>query len=369
MNTRFLETLVVLSRLKSFRETAQVLHTTQAAASQRIAALEDELGVFLVDRSHRTLTLTPVGEQVVRQAERMLALERELKRATQPDAPPAGRVRIGVIETVVHTWLTPLIHGLTRRFPAVDPDITVEPARNLREQFRQHKLDLLIQNDPVEEAAGNVELEVTPLSRFPIRWIARPDVWRTQDMLTLEDLERIPVLTYVRTSSPHAHVRALFAGRETEPRICSFPSVQSIVQLVKEGFGVAAIPPIFVQREIEAGDLKLCQRPPPRRPRWRRSAPSSGRWWGATARRPARRGPSTCRRRPGRPDRPPCATWRRRWCCCRSRACRPRCFPAGRACPRRRETGPRRACWPAACFVRLSAAMTEMCGQLKWNWI
>src|SRR6218665_861957 len=88
MNTRFLETLVVLSRLKSFRETAQVLHTTQAAASQRIAALEDELGVFLVDRSHRTLTLTPVGEQVVRQAERMLALERELKRATQPHAPP-----------------------------------------------------------------------------------------------------------------------------------------------------------------------------------------------------------------------------------------------------------------------------------------
>jgi DNA-binding transcriptional LysR family regulator len=261
MNTRFLETLVVLSRLKSFRETAQVLHTTQAAASQRIAALEDELGVFLVDRSNRTLTLTPMGEQVVRQAERMLALERELKLATQPDAPPAGRVRIGVIETVVHTWLTPLIHGITRRFPAVDPDITVEPARNLREQFRQHKLDLLIQNDPVEEAAGNVELEVTPLSRFPIRWIARPDVWPTQDVLALEDLERIPVLTYVRTSSPHAHVRALFAGREAEPRICSFPSVQSIVQLVKEGFGVAAIPPIFVQREIEAGDLKLCEGP------------------------------------------------------------------------------------------------------------
>src|SRR6218665_133173 len=124
MNTRFLETLVVLSRLKSFRETAQVLHTTQAAASQRIAALEDELGVFLVDRSHRTLTLTPVGEQVVRQAERMLALERELKRATQPDAPPAGRVRIGVIETVVHTWLTPLIHGLTPPLPPLDPDTT-----------------------------------------------------------------------------------------------------------------------------------------------------------------------------------------------------------------------------------------------------
>ncbi len=261
MNTRFLETLVVLSRLRSFRETAQALHTTQAAASQRIAALEDELGVFLVDRSNRTLRLTPVGEQVVRQAEQILALERELKQSTRPDAPAAGRVRIGVIETVVHTWLTPLIHGLAQRFPKVDPDITVDTARNLREHFRQHRLDLLIQNDPIDESTGNVELVVTPLSRFPIRWIARPDVWANQEPLLLDDLESIPVLTYGRTSSPYAHVRALFNGRGSEPRICSFPAVESIVQLVTEGFGVAAIPPIFVRRDLEAGVLNLCEGP------------------------------------------------------------------------------------------------------------
>lgn len=258
MNTRFLETLVVLSRLGSFRETAQVLHTTQAAASQRIAALEDELGVVLVDRTSRGLRLTAVGEQVVRQAERMLALERELKLCAQPDAPPAGRVRIGVIETVVRTWLTPLIHGLARRFPQVDPDITVDTARNLREQFRQHRLDLLIQNDPIEEAAGSVELAVTPLSRFPIGWIARPDVWPAQRALLPKDLEQIPVLTYARTSSPYAHVRALFIGHDVEPRICSFPSVESIVQLVKAGFGVAAIPPLFVRAELEAGGRSSC---------------------------------------------------------------------------------------------------------------
>ena len=165
MNTRFLETLVVLARLKSFRETAEVLHATQAAASQRIAALEEELGVVLVERGTRGLRLTPVGEQVAHQAERIRALARELKLLARPDAPPAGRVRIGVIESVVHTWLTPLIDGLTRRFPAVDPDLTVDTARNLREHFRQHRLDLLIQNDPIEEAAGNVDIAVAPLSR------------------------------------------------------------------------------------------------------------------------------------------------------------------------------------------------------------
>ena len=261
MNTRFLETLVVLARLKSFRETAQVLHTTQAAASQRIAALEGELGVFLVDRSTRVLRLTPVGEQVVRQAERMLAIERELKQSTQPDAPPAGRVRIGVIETVVHTWLTPLIHGLAERFPKIDPDIIVDTARNLRDHFRQHRLDVLIQNDPIDEGSGSAELVTTPLTQFPIQWVARPDVWPTSAPLTLDDLARIPVLTYGRTSTPYAHVRALFTDLEAEPRICSFPAVESIVQLVTEGFGVAAIPPIFVRRDLDEGTLKLCEGP------------------------------------------------------------------------------------------------------------
>ena len=69
--------------------------------------------------------------------------------------------------------------------------------------------------------------------------------------LTLEDLQLKPVLTFSRTSSPHAHVRALFAARAIEPRVCSVPSVESIIQLVSDGYGVAAIPPIFVRKQLE----------------------------------------------------------------------------------------------------------------------
>lgn len=254
MNTRFLETLVWLSRLGSFRETARQLFTTQAAVSQRIASLEEELGTVLVDRSVRGLRLTPVGERVLQQAERLLALERELKLAARPDAPPAGRVRIGVIESVVHTWLTPLIRELAQRYPEVQPDLTVDTARNLREQFRHHRLDLVIQNDPIEEAAGNDELTVEPLCRYPVRWVGIPGLL-PRKRLSKDDLLRVPVLTFSRTSSPHAHVRALFEGSEIEPRINSFPSVAAILRLVTEGFGLAAVPPLFVRTELERGEL------------------------------------------------------------------------------------------------------------------
>lgn len=261
MNTRFLETLVMLDRLKSFRQTAQVLCTTQAAVSKRIEALEEELGVPLVDRSQRAFKLTILGEQVVSQAEQMLTLERQLKLSVHPDAPPSGRVRIGVIETVVHTWLTQLIQALSERLPAIEPDITVDTAYNLREQFRQRRFDLLIQNDDMTEAAGDGDTAVTPLCRFPMQWIARPAMLPKERELRLEDLERVPVLTFSRTSGPRAHVRALFAGRPAEPRVCSFPSVQSIIQLTKGGFGVAAIPPIFVRDELGTGCLEVREGP------------------------------------------------------------------------------------------------------------
>ena len=262
MNTKFLETLVVLSRVGSFRETAQVMITTQAAISQRIAALEEELGCDLVDRSARRLQLTPRGELVVRQAERMLALERELRESTRPDAPAAGRVRIGAIETVVHTWLSPLIRRLAERCPQVEPDLSVDTARNLQEQFRQRKLDLMIQNDPFPEAIASLDYRVTPLCEFPLRWVARPELLPASGRLSLQDLERVPLLTFSRTSSPQAHVRALFAEQQGSPvRICSFPSVQSIIQLACTGYGIAAIPPVFVREQMARGELWQCEGP------------------------------------------------------------------------------------------------------------
>ena len=261
LNTKFLETLVVLSKAGSFRETAQLMFTTQAAISQRIASLESELGTGLVVRSVRGISMTPVGEQVVRQAERMLALERELRECAQPGAPVAGRVRIGTIESIVRTWLSPLIRQLGERHPLVQPDITVAPALDLQQLLRQRKLALLIQNDPFAEASGNLDFQELPLCEFPVCWVARPDLLPGDRALTLQDLELKPLLTFSRTSSPHAHVRALFAARPVEPRVCSVPSVESIIQLVCDGYGIAAIPPIFVRKQLEQGSLRQAEGP------------------------------------------------------------------------------------------------------------
>src|SRR4051794_36876028 len=79
LNLRFLETFVWVAKLKSFSLAAEKLHTTQAAVSHRIASLERELGVRLLERNVRDVSLTPHGVDAFVRAERLVQLAAEFK--------------------------------------------------------------------------------------------------------------------------------------------------------------------------------------------------------------------------------------------------------------------------------------------------
>lgn len=121
MNLRFLETFVWVARLKSFRLTAEKLFTTQASVSSRIAALEADLGVKLLLRDSRGVSLTPEGGKVLEYAERMLETAKAMKQSLDSDRAKVGRIRIGVMDTVIHTWMSALV---------AEPDRALPPGRN-----------------------------------------------------------------------------------------------------------------------------------------------------------------------------------------------------------------------------------------------
>ncbi|MDU5679563.1 MAG: LysR family transcriptional regulator, partial [Pseudomonas aeruginosa] len=131
MNLKFLETFVWVARLKSFRLTAEKLFSTQASISSRIAVLEDELGVKLFVRDSRGVTLTPEGDKVLAYAERMMDTMHALKQSLDTGASTQGRIRIGAMDTVIHTWLSPLVARVTETFPAVEIELMADTARNL----------------------------------------------------------------------------------------------------------------------------------------------------------------------------------------------------------------------------------------------
>ncbi len=105
LDFKSIETFLWVVKLGSFRSAAQRMNTTQPAISQRIAQLEREMGVKLLNRDHRVASPTPSGRQMLVYAEKLIALRAEMMTEICESSAVRGVLRLGVAETIVHTWL------------------------------------------------------------------------------------------------------------------------------------------------------------------------------------------------------------------------------------------------------------------------
>ncbi|KWR91447.1 LysR family transcriptional regulator [Cupriavidus sp. IDO] len=266
MNIRFLETLVTLAQLKNFRATARALHATPAAISLRIRNLEDELGTELVDRNASEFRLTPNGEYLLGYAKAVVAAARNLQAAAQKENPIQGRLRLGVIETVVHSWLSHFIKLLSTHYPQVELELTVEMSTVLQKRLLNDELDLIVRVEGIDHP----EIVSTALAIYPVQWIAHKDLLPPGPRGLARQVLQHPILTFARGTAPQRaleEIVANLANQESIPvaqtRITCSPSVAAIVRLIKDGYGIAAIPSLFVTDYLESGEfVELASLPP-----------------------------------------------------------------------------------------------------------
>jgi len=267
MNTRFLDTFVTLARLGSFHATARALHATPAAISQRIKALEAELKTELIDRSAPQFRLTSKGEGLLPLARAVLDSTRALQDAAWQDAVIRGRLRLGVIETVVHSWLAIFVQRLNHDFPELEVDLTVEATAILQKRLLAGELDLIAQVEGIDNPA----VVSTALADYPVRWIARRGLLAPRRSGLAQRVLQHPILTFGRGTAPQLaleHIVAHLAHQAGLPlgqtRLTCSPSVAAIIQLISDGYGVAAIPSLFVVPFLQSGEfVELPLRPLP----------------------------------------------------------------------------------------------------------
>jgi DNA-binding transcriptional LysR family regulator len=253
MNIRFLETFVWLAELRNFRLTAERLHTTQAAVSSRIASLEQDFGVRLFDRSVREVALTTDGSKALVYAERMVKLMREMRDEMSDKEIHTGTIRIGVIESIVHSWFPDFLGRLHKAFPRLQIEIASDTTIHLHEQFSKGNLDLLLQAQP----ATGPQVSNTALCEFPMRWVGSPKLNIGGETLTLSEIATFPVVSFARNSGPHSVIERMLSSNSGNLHINCIASVATIIRLVADGFGVAALPPAIIQRELKEGALQV----------------------------------------------------------------------------------------------------------------
>jgi len=253
---RTLEVFYWVAKLKSFRGAAERLHTTQPAVSQRIASLESEFALKLFDRAARSVNLTPKGRELLDYAERMLRLRADMLRAVAAPAALSGLMRLGVSETIVHTWLAQFIERVNAIYPGIILDIAVDVSPNLRDALVTHELDLAFLLGPVSQP----NMTNYDLCRYPLAFVVKNGTDLGPEPVPLNRLIQIPIITFPKTTRPYLTLREILSRADLPPpRLFSNSSLSTIVRMTEDGIGVSVIPPVIIPRELATGALRILE--------------------------------------------------------------------------------------------------------------
>ena len=168
METRRLAVLLELSRLGSMREVADELGTTTSTVSQQVAALAREVGTPLVEPDGRRVRLTPAGRRLADHAVTILAAVEAARLDLDPDAEPAGTVRVAGFATAVRTSLVPVLHEVAGTHPDVRLLVHEHEPDEAYALLAGDDVDLALTYDyELAPAAFDRTVEVTPLWSAP----------------------------------------------------------------------------------------------------------------------------------------------------------------------------------------------------------
>jgi len=118
MDTRFLETFLMVVENGSIAEAARRLNLTSAAVALRLHALEKDIGAHLLFRSGRTVRPTEAGTAILGRARNFLSDMRDLRSIAASDV-PAGEFRLGVIQTALSGLLPEILAVMTEKYPQI----------------------------------------------------------------------------------------------------------------------------------------------------------------------------------------------------------------------------------------------------------
>lgn len=256
-----LKYIVAVAREKHFGHAAEACFVAQPTLSVAIKKLEDELGVTLFERGGSEVSLTPIGAQIVQQAERVLEQTAAIKEiAKQNKDPLAGPLRLGIIYTIAPYLLPQLVKIMIDRTPQMPLILQENFTQRLIELLRQGELDAAIMALPLPEHG----LVVQPLYDEPFvvalpqhhPWAGRDsistDELRSETMLLLgtghcfrdQVLEVCPEMS--RFSNNGDGIARTFEGS----------SLETIRHMVASGIGITVLPQASIP-DTDASDGML----------------------------------------------------------------------------------------------------------------
>ncbi|MEU9332418.1 LysR substrate-binding domain-containing protein [Streptomyces sp. NPDC048290] len=232
-----------------FRDAAAAIGMSQPALSGAVSALEDTLGVTLLERTTRKVLLSPAGERLAVRAKAVLAeVGALLEEAEAVRAPFTGALRLGTIPTVAPYLLPTVLRLVHDRYPELDLQVYEEQTASLLDGLAAGRLDLLLLAVPLG-VPGVTELPLFDEDFVLVTPVGHPLGGREGvPREALREL-RLLLLDEGHCLRDQALDICREAGREDVPATTTAAGLATLVQLVAGGLGVTLLPRTAVRVE------------------------------------------------------------------------------------------------------------------------
>ncbi len=246
--------IVAVARERHFGRAAEACFVSQPTLSVAVKKLEDELDVKLFERGSAEISVTPLGEDIVRQAQAVLEQAQAIKEiAKRGKDPLAGALRLGVIYTIGPYLLPDLVRQAIARVPQMPLMLQENFTVKLLDMLRAGELDCAIMAEPF----ADTNLAVAPLYEEPfLVAVPRSHPFAQRASISAEELKQETMLLlgaghcfrdhvlevcpeYARFSSNAEGIRKSFEGS----------SLETIKHMVAAGMGVTVVPRLSVPIE------------------------------------------------------------------------------------------------------------------------
>jgi DNA-binding transcriptional LysR family regulator len=243
-----IEAFLAVGTFGGFRRAAEALRLTQPAVSARIKALEESLGVSLLDRGAGGLALSSAGRAFRPYAEQLLKAVALARQAVHDlRSPTGGAVQIAAALSIC-TYLLP---DVLKRFRAAHPDVMI----NVRSGHSKEVLEMVLHGEAEIGLARSLHhpaVETIPLWEDPLMLVGRSTSWPTSARRTrLEEVADRPLIFFDKGSSDWTLSHGLFRNAGLVPNVVlEVDSIEAAKRMVERGIGLAFLPHLAVAKEL-----------------------------------------------------------------------------------------------------------------------
>jgi len=254
-----LETFLAVAEERSFSRAAARLHRTQPAVSQVIAKLEAELGETLLERSSRDGTLTDAGEVLREYAQKMLNLRADASAAlVDLRLLHTGKLSLAANEYTC-LYLLPVLDAFRREMPGVKIAVQRSLASRIADEVLSHSVEIGV----VSFRPDDPQVRSTVVYRDELVCIVSPEhALAKAGKASITRLGRETFIAHNVPSPLRQKVISAFKRHKTPLNMdVELPSLDAIKRFVQRGNGVALVPRLTAQGELEAGTLVAVEVP------------------------------------------------------------------------------------------------------------